>query len=230
MAGLLNTATARGPMPGASPMPGAAPGASPAPQGADTAQGAAPEPGADTAQGAAPNVSPEEQQAYNQFVTNGMKLMYSDQVMPKVLERIKGNGNPIEGLAGATVMLVSRLDDSAQAQGQAIDADVKFQGASELMEQLAELAQTAGIHEYAPEEIEAAVYLALDTYRALRQQQGRLDMGAINEDMRTLVQADQAGRLGELLPGVERGAADLPHPGTAQATGAAPGMPVPAGG
>lgn len=173
----------------------------------------------------ASNVSPEEQAEYDAFVTNGMQLIYNEQLMPQLLERIEGGGNPIEGLANAAALVVMRLEDSAEGQGQAISNDVKFHGGTELMEQLAELAEAAGIHEYSEEEVESAFYLALDTYRSTRQEQGKLAMDEINQDMQTLVQADQAGRLNEVLPGIEQAAARLPKPDQAGApapTGAEP--------
>jgi hypothetical protein len=79
------------------------------------------------------NVSPEEQAAYDEFVTNGMKLIYQgDHVAPAVLDQLKGNwkasrirsarfpgreaarpGNPIDDLSVATVSLVLALEASA---------------------------------------------------------------------------------------------------------------------
>lgn len=221
MAGLLKKRPQDGGAPAPGPPSGGAgaprPGAGPMPGAAGPPPGSAPRPGAG-APGEAPpgeeesNVSPEEQAEYEQFVTNGMQLMYSEELMDQILQNIEGKGNPVEGLATSAAMLVMRLEDSAEEQDREISPDVKFHGGSELLEQMAELAQEAGIHEYSDEEIESAYYLALDTYRATRQEQGKLDMDEINQDMEQLVQADQQGRLDELVPGASAYAERAPNP------------------
>lgn len=196
------------------PQGGAPPSGMPQAQGGPPMAGATGQPmpagpGAGPPTEEAGNVSPEEQAEYEQFVTNGMQLMYNEELMPQLLERIEGAGNPVEGLANAAAMVVMRLEDSAEGQERAISEDVKFHGGTELLEQMAELAQEAGIHEYSEEEVESAFYLALDIYRSTRQEQGKLSMDEINQEMQSLVQADQAGRLNEVLPGIEQAAAHL---------------------
>lgn len=147
------------------------------------------------------NVPPEEQQQYDQFVANGMNIIYSDEAMPQLLETLKGDGNPVEGLANALVAVVSRLDDSAKGAGLDVEGDIKMHGGKELMDQLVELAETAGVHEYTPDEVESAFFMALDLYRENQMQQGTLPTEELSQDMSELVQADQEGRLEEIAPG-----------------------------
>lgn len=149
-----------------------------------------------------PNVTPEEQEQYNQFVLNGRQLIHSEKTLPGLLEALEGDGNPVEGLSNALVTVVMRLEDSAEKSGTEIPGDVKFHGATELMAYLVELANEAGIGPISDEDQENALYLALDTYRATRQEQGKLPMDEINADMEAIMQADQQGRLDEILPGV----------------------------
>jgi len=163
------------------------------------------------------NVTPEEQQEYNSFVSNGMKVLYDPKALPQIIESIRNDdgesdGNPVEGLANALVMLVMRVEDSALEQGQKISGDVLLHGGTELLEQMADLAQQAGVHDFDESEIETALYLALDTYRVTRQQQGKLPEDELKADMQQLVQADQAGNLEEIIPGIGEYAKNAPKP------------------
>lgn len=171
------------------------------------------------------NVTPEEQAEYDEFVTNGMNLIYGEQVMPQVLQSIEGDGNPIQGLANTVATVVMRLEDSAEQAGRPISGDVKFHGATELLEQMAELAEEAGVHQYSEEDMESSLFLALDIYRATRSEQGKLPEEAITEDFQQLVQADKQGNLNEVLPGVEEYAQRAPKPeGGPEGGGMAPGQ------
>jgi hypothetical protein len=144
---------------------------------------------------------------YDTFVTNGMTMLYDEKTMPQVLETIKGDDNPVEGLANAVAMIVLRLDDSAEQAGQQISGDVKFHGATELLEQMAELAEEAGIHEFGEEDMEAALYQAMDIYRTTRKEQGKLPEEEIGQDMQELMALNEAGRMNEVFPGLDEFAA-----------------------
>jgi hypothetical protein len=148
------------------------------------------------------NVDPAEQAQYDRFVNNGMELMNSEKTMPQLLKTLEGDGDPVEGLANALFMIVSRLDDSASGAGAEISGDVKMHaGQDEFLPHLVELAEAAGVHGYTPEEQEAALFKALDLYRDNQQQQGKLPTEELGQDMNDLVAADQQGRLDEMVPG-----------------------------
>lgn len=149
-------------------------------------------PGQDQPQGGGdpqPNVTPEEQTAYNQLVTNGMKLIYRGdgkdvRVNPAVLDQLRGQWdsvkpslgqmpdeekpldpkNPTDNLAVATVALILALEASAAAAGKKIDPDVLFHGGAELLEQLADIASAAKIHDFTTDELTGAVNRAAMLY------------------------------------------------------------------
>jgi len=150
-----------------------------------------------------PNVSPDEQAEYDKFVDNGLKLIYSEQMMPKIIERLGASKNPIEGLANVTFMVVQRLEASAEKAGRQISEDVLFNGAVEILEDIANLAKEAGVHDFTEEEMESAGYAALDLYGEAKQQSGGLDKEAMTRDMSALIQADQSGELEQVFPGLE---------------------------
>ena len=79
--------------------PGPSPGGGLLSQGGPAATPAAPG-GTPTASAEEqPNVSPEEQQGYDEFVNNAFSVIYDKKSLPQILEGLKGDGNPVEGLA-----------------------------------------------------------------------------------------------------------------------------------
>ena len=199
MAGLLNTADQG--------TPPAAPAAQ-MPAGPESDMGTGPEAGGEEGS----NVSPEEQKQYDQFVGNGMKLIFNKQGVQNILKAIKGDGKPVDGLANALVMVVTRLEDSAEQAGQKISPDVVMHGGVELLEQLADLAQKAGVHDFSKKELDGALYRAMDLYRERRQQQGKLPVDQLKGDFQQMQQAEQQGTLENDLPGITQFAQNAPAP------------------
>lgn len=150
------------------------------------------------------NVSPEEQTQYDEFVTNGMSLLHNEKGLSALLQSIQGDGNPVEGLANTVASVVIRVEDSAQQQGAEISGDVLMHGGTELLEQAAELAQEAGIHDFSDDDLESALYLAMDIYRTTRQQQGKLPTEQLGQDMQELQAAEQDGSLEKAIPGLTK--------------------------
>ena len=148
------------------------------------------------------SASPEEQEQYNLFVGNGMKMVFDKSGLENMVQSIAGDGNPVQGLGNTLAMLVMRLEDSAEQSGQEIPGDVKYHGSVELLEHLADLAKVAKIHDFSEEEMESALYLALDQYRVARQEQGKLPVEALKSDMNQLLQAEQSGNIDQVLPGL----------------------------
>lgn len=155
------------------------------------------------------NVSKKEQAAYDLFMDNGFKLIYDESTMPQLLQRIAQGGNPVEGLATVTVGIVRRLMDAAERAGRKIDPTVLFHGGADLMGDIAELAKTAGVHDFTEEEIENAALTAMDQFGMQEVERGSFDEKAVADDFKTMMDADKAGTLGELLPGVD----ELQQPG-----------------
>lgn len=146
-----------------------------------------------------PNVSPEEQQAYERFIDNGFKIIYDEKTAPQILNRLKATDNPVEGLASVTVQVVTALLESARKQGRDIDPSVLFHGGVELLSDIADTAGKAGVHKYSEEDIENALYVAMDQYGTQEMERGTLHKDAIVEDFKALQNAEQGGQLDDVL-------------------------------
>lgn len=150
-----------------------------------------------------PNVTPEEQAEYDMFVKNAMEFIYTpeDKVLPDVMNRL-ATGSPVDGLAQTAVWVVGMVESSAKASGKEIPDDVVFHGGREVLEQLIEVAEAGGDHDFTEKEIEAAWYQALDMYReASTPEGGRFDAEAASDEFIALNEADQEGRADDILPG-----------------------------
>lgn len=158
------------------------------------------------------NVSPEEQAQYEEFVGNGLNLIYDEKGLQKLVTALESGGSPIEGLAHTLVGVVSRLEDSAKESGTPINGDVVLHGSVEIMEGLVEMSETAGIHEYSEEDMESAFFMAADMYRKMKQERGDLPEEQLKADFQTILQAENEGRLEEVVPGVTEYASRAPKP------------------
>jgi hypothetical protein len=165
------------------------------------------------------NVSPEEQALYHKFMENYYTVMYiggaGNEKQPPLADSIigehfSGNLQPVDALANAGMSVVDSLSRSAADAGKPIPGDVLMHAGVEVLEDLAELAENAGFHEYNEEELDGALYRAMDLYREVNQQS--LNKEEIQSDYEMMVQADKEGRLDEVLPGASKAAEKMPQP------------------
>ena len=152
------------------------------------------------AQDGGSNVTPDEQQEYNGFTGNCLKLIYNQKVMPTVLNMLKSATNPVTGLASTTVMIIDRVLQSAGDSGHKIDGDIALHGGTEVMSDIAELSDKVKIHTYTDDEIGNAGVAAADQYRMILKQRGQLDPGQTQRDLEELKQAEASGALDQGMP------------------------------
>lgn len=151
-----------------------------------------------------PNVSPQEQKQYDQFVQNGMQILYTNdgKVQPEVLKRLSTGDKPIDTLAQTGVWLVMMLEQNAKQNNVQITDDVMMHGGLELFEQLADIDKSAGIHDFKQAELQGAWYNALDMYREANSDPGdRFNPADAKAAFETLNEADKEGRADEVVPG-----------------------------
>lgn len=147
--------------------------------------------------------SPQEQAQYDEFVNNAFNLIFDEKTMPGIIERLSATEEPIDDLANTAALVTFRLQDSAQKAGAQIPDEVVFHAGVEILEELANLSEKAGIHEFSQEELEAATLRALDVFREMGTQAGSIDPEALKQQFGALIEADNAGQLNRALPGLE---------------------------
>lgn len=170
-----------------------------------------------------PNVSPEEQVQYDKLVNNALEVIMpegSDGPSEQVLAHLQGQFDPqvqetfaqidppldyaapIDAIAATAVLIVMFLDASASGSGVQIDNEVLFNAGSEIVEQLASVGEAVGIFEISDEDTERAFHRAAYVYSVVGP---RVDPEVASAEFGQIVEADKAGRLGEIIPGVAQG-------------------------
>lgn len=174
--------------------------------------------------------SPEEQAQYNEFVGQALMLIYDEKMFGKIVDLLNGAGDPMDGLARATSLVVGRIMDVAEKAGDKLSGDVILHGAKEIFEDLANLSAKAGIMDYSQDQdaFEGAFFRAVDMLRTLLQQMGKLDEAAVKQDFDKLVQMDQSGELEGMFR--ELAANDDAALQQGQPVGGMPQPPMPRGG
>lgn len=125
-------------------------------------------------QAAAIEATPEQQAQYNKFVGMALSMLFKEDFLPKAVEAIKGSSTPVDGMARLGAGIASRLYDKAKQAGEEIEIIVMMHGGLEVMGEIAELANKAGI-EVSMEMAEAAYYQAADMVKSHLENQGDLD-------------------------------------------------------
>lgn len=141
--------------------------------------------------------SPEQQDQYDRFVATAMNIMYEREMVPKLLQLLDGGGDPVEGLARATVMITARVATAAEEGGEQLSGDVLFNAGAEIFNQLADVSDAAGMGNFAEDRdmLEAAYFRALDEFRTLMQQAGRGSQEAAQRDLQQLEAMSESGDL-----------------------------------
>lgn len=150
-------------------------------------------------QGGLQQASPEEQGQYDEFVNNGLKLIFSEENFDAVVERLKAGDDPVDAVAQSAAQIVARLMDSAEQAGAPIPGDVAMHGGVEIVENLADLAGKVTGQEFSADQLEAATYRAMDAYRDIEANTGKLDQKSAQEDWQALQQANQSGELDQMV-------------------------------
>lgn len=145
--------------------------------------------------------SPEEQAEYDQFVGNGMKLIYSESTFPKILESLTSGDDAKHSLAQTAAMIVVRTVQSAMQAGRKLSGDVILHGGTELFEEVADVATKAGVHDFAKDRnaLEGAMFQAMDMARQNLQGMGAMDPEAVRQDVDQLENMNESGELDSML-------------------------------
>jgi hypothetical protein len=164
-----------------------------------------------------PNVTPEEQASYDKFVKQGMTLMYGGgQVKPGILHLLdndpkdlieiipelqdKDAGNPVIRLAATAVVVTMQVVRDTGEQ----DGAIILHGGQAILEDLAEIAGKAGIHDYSDDELNEAFRVGADLYREAGKAEGLVNLNEAKDEFGQIVAADKAGKLGSVLPALQQ--------------------------
>jgi hypothetical protein len=201
MAGLLPQTptpppTAGGPAP-------AGPGSPPTPGGPQQpAQGAQPK-------GPPLTEGPVDPEMMKKYVANCMSVVTGG--LPTIIKTVTQSPDKVAALAQSAVFVVLRVEDSLEQSGGQLNLAMTFEGGAETVTDIVDAMQKAGVYTYSQKEIDAAFLRAVDQYRMIRDQQGRLDPAMFRAKIEQLKQAQTDGTLDKQYPGLTEFANQAKH-------------------
>jgi hypothetical protein len=177
----------------------------------------------------APNVSPEEQQQYEEFVLSGLALIYDEppkgepqdggqpqgkgQVRPGILKLLDNDPSDLKGIlnakeleqfsplvAIAAATVVVTVEIQKLAKGEDISDDVVLHGGAAILEELAKSGCAATSSSSARTTCTRRSSMAADIYREVAADAGLIDENALKDQFAMLVKADKEGRLADVSP------------------------------
>jgi len=105
-------------------------------------------------------MNPQQQEHFDIFVTNAMKIIHTKSVTESILGRLSASNDPIQGLAELTVDIVNRLVDSAAENKLKLSYDVIVHGGNIVLGEIISVAEAAGIEPLTEEQKAKAFQIA----------------------------------------------------------------------
>lgn len=175
--------------------------------------------------------SPEEQADYEALVTVALEAIYEGgKVRTSILELLDEDPKDLKAMFGEALPLDEPADPARpdgptiwQAQGPVIalaatgvalmleslrrlgrqpEGHVILHAGKAIVEELGEVAASAGRKDYSEDELGEAFRKGADLFREAAGAAGMIDMDAVREEFGEIVAADKEGRLGEVVPGL----------------------------
>ena len=109
-------------------------------------------------------VPPEIQSQFDMFIINGMEIIHDPKATDGILNRIKKVGNPMKGIAEATVDIVTRLSDSSAENGIQLANEVLVHGSNFLMGEIMNITEVSGMQPLSEEQRTQSFQLATSLY------------------------------------------------------------------
>ena len=112
----------------------------------------------------APEMDPEIQEQVDIFMANGLRMIHSEEVSSNIVNSIVSSQDPLASIAKATVSVVNRLEESAAEKGVQLQQEALIAIGNQLMGNIIEMAEIAGVEELTEEERAKAFSLAVSEY------------------------------------------------------------------
>lgn len=143
--------------------------------------------------------SPEEQEIYNRVVAMAILAIYDKKMMPKTIEFIEKSDDPVEAVAEIVSQIGMRVYNKAKEKGHDIPGDIMLHAGQEIVEEVINLAEAAGVAEFTPQQAEAAFYAAADKFGQAGRKMGVYSEEQAKSDMAELDRMTDAGEFDAML-------------------------------
>jgi hypothetical protein len=109
----------------------------------------------------------------NAYVSNGMKLIHSEETRDSIVTQLKSVEDQPTALAQTTVNVLQQLDRSSS---NTVSPEVVMQGAAPLMEQIMEIGEASGAMVLDDEQVKQAAGMAVSLYIKKGMESGKITM------------------------------------------------------
>lgn len=143
--------------------------------------------------------SPEEQAAYDAIVSYGLRLISNPKADVQMVEQIRSAANPAEGMGFVSGLAFRRALTEARKQGGVIPEEAVLPAATEIYENVVDMAQTAGVKEASDQQtIDNGYFHALDQARLTLEEMGMITPEKAAEELAELKALQANGGLPQI--------------------------------
>lgn len=111
----------------------------------------------------------------HRIVTRGMEILHSPQTKDAILQSMRVSNDPVQAMADKGKEIMQRVDTAARQEGTEINVMAKINGGRELVNEIADLAESAGAPPVSEEDRELAWSVSMQDYMKDEIAAGRLD-------------------------------------------------------
>lgn len=160
--------------------------------------------------------SPEEQAMYDKFVSMALLALYDDKMMPRTIEHLTKQPNKGVAVGEVAAGIFQRVYASAKEGGAEVSGDVLVNAMAEIIEATVELSDKKAGTDLTPDEIDEALYKAMDIVRKMMKQSGDYTDEMKAQDAAALQAMSENGEIDAITGGsgrVQKTAPGAPPPG-----------------
>lgn len=108
--------------------------------------------------------NPKNQEQLDMFVANGLNIVHDQKITDVILSQVQKNPDSVDAIAKATLMVINKLEDSSSSNGIKIEDGIKIVGANQIMGEIINLTEKAGMEPLIDEQKYQAFSLAISMY------------------------------------------------------------------
>jgi len=132
--------------------------------------------------------SPQLREPYNKVYGATLKMLYSEQFMPKAEKIVKEAPTPEAGVAQIAAVIGARIYTGAQKAGEEIPDEVMLLGGWQVVKEIADFAREDVGVEMTDEQVESALYLASDELRGMLGDKHNIGSSVAEQDRQKLME------------------------------------------
>ena len=142
-------------------------------------------------------VEEEGQELYTKTVDTAYQLIYSNEALPKIRDKIKGSDDLGTAAAEIVSSTMMRVQEAASDAGETIPFDVMLPAMQEVFEDFADLVIDQKVGQL---DMEADWMKTVESYRRMEQSAGLANTEGAKQDLEYFKEAEGVGAMGQLFP------------------------------